>query len=64
MLQWTKCKGLPIVIAIAGIIALFQTMSITAQPEKISVVASNSFYSAWFCILSIVLYLKVWKNFK
>ena len=60
-----KChkKILPFLMGILGPIAMFQTLSLFETTGRESVVYSNSFLSAVFCIFSVVLYKKAYESF-
>lgn len=62
MLQAMKSKIIPMVIGVFGAIGLFQTLSIPMGNGKEAIAYSNSFFSVWFCILSALLYKKVYCN--
>ena len=59
MLQVIHSKIVRCFIAIAGVVALFQTISILPEAEKSYVAISNSFLGIWCCILSIIVFEKV-----
>lgn len=59
MIQVVKNRIVCLLIGLLGIIGLFQTLSITAETEKNFVANTNSFFSAWVCILSVIVYDKV-----
>ena len=59
MLQVICSKIVRSVIAVAGVIALFQTISILPEAEKSYVATTNSFLGLWLCILSIIVFHKV-----
>ena len=59
MVQIIKNKAVRLLIGYAGIIALFQTLSIPAEDEMNFVADTNSFLSMWVCILSGIVYDKV-----
>lgn len=62
MLQVIHSKVFRCFIAIAGVIALFQTISILPEAEKSYVAATNSFLGIWSCILSVIVFHKVCEN--
>lgn len=59
MLQILRNKMFRWSLGILGIISLYQTLAVSAEEEKIFVAGTNSFLSAWVCVLSAVLYERV-----
>ena len=64
MKQIVKNRGIRLLTGFLGIIGLFQTLSIPAENEANFVADTNSFFSVWVCILSAIVYDKVWENLK
>lgn len=64
MKQIVKNRGIRLLTGFLGIIGLFQTLSIPAENEANFVADTNSFFSVWGCILSAIVYDKVWENLK
>ena len=60
-----KCQNkiFSFVIGIAGAVAMFQTLSLFETTGRESVIYSNSFLSAVFCIFSVILYQKAYESF-
>lgn len=61
MLQVIHSKAVRCFIAVAGVIALFQTISILPEVEKSYVATTNSFLGIWCCILSVIVFNKVYE---
>lgn len=61
MLQVIHSKAVRCFIAVAGVIALFQTISILPEVEKSYVATTNSFLGIWCCILSMIVFNKVYE---
>ena len=59
MLQVIHSKVFRCFIAVAGVIALFQTISILPEAEKSYVATTNSFLGIWCCILSVIVFNKI-----
>ena len=62
MIQRTKRTIVPIIFGFFGAIGLFQTLSITAETGREAVAYSNSFFSLWFGVLSVIVYKKVYEK--
>ena len=62
MVQRIKRTIIPVAIGFFGAIGLFQTLSITAETGREAVAYSNSFFSLWFGVLSIVVYKKAYEK--
>lgn len=63
MIQRIKRTIVPVVIGFLGAIGLFQTLSITAEMGREAVVYSNSFFSLWFGVLSVIAYKKAYEKY-
>ena len=59
MQQKMKSRPVRLVVGLLGMIALFQTISITPEAEKSYVAVSNSFLGVWVAVFSAVLYEQV-----
>ena len=59
MLQKMKSRPVRLGIGMLGMIALFQTISITVEAQKSYVAAANSFLGIWVCVFSALLYDQV-----
>ena len=62
MIQKTKRTITPIILGFLGTIGLFQTLSITGKIGREAVAYSNSFFSLWFGVLSVIVYKKVYEK--
>lgn len=62
MLQVIRSKVIRCFIAVAGVVALFQTISILPEAEKSYVATTNSFLGFWCCILSVFVFHKICEN--
>ena len=62
MLPIIKNRVIRLLIGLFGAIGLYQTLSIPVEYEMKFVADTNSFFSIWFCILSVVVYDKVCKR--
>ena len=63
MIQRIRRTIVPVVIGFLGAIGLFQTLSITAETGREAVVYSNSFFSLWFGVLSVIAYKKAYEKY-
>ena len=59
MSQIVKKKIVPSIIGFLGAIGLFYTLSMTDKSGGEAVIYSNSFFSVWIGILSVIVYTKV-----
>ena len=62
MLQIAKNRIVCWGLGFLGMIALYQTLAVPTEEMKTYVAGTNSFLSAWVCILSAILYEKVCKR--
>ena len=62
MIQTIRKNIVPVLIGFVGAMGLFWTLSSSVETGRESVVYSNSFFSVWVCILSVVLYKKSYEK--
>lgn len=62
MIEMVKRKIAPVIIGLLGAMGLFQTLSITGETGRGAVAHSNSFFSVWICVLSVIIYIKAYQR--